>query len=120
MTDQDKGALIKHYKGLYSELQDGGAQSKEEQQVAILEERNRIIEVNLSQLEERKKHLLETIEAESRLLEETRIKQQEVQETLHEFEEEENRNPRLVFKVSFHSLIMDFSVLLRKLKTWLF
>lgn len=78
-------------------MQDGGAQSKAEQQVAILEERNQIIEGNLLQLEERKKQLLETIEAESRLLEETRIKQQEVQETLHEFEEEENRNPRFVF-----------------------
>jgi len=99
LTDQDKDALIKHYKSLYSELQDGGAQTKAEQQVAILEERNRIIEGNLSQLEERKKQLLETIEAESRLLEETRIKQQEVQETLHEFEEEENRNPRFVFRV---------------------
>lgn len=99
MTDQDKEALIKHYKALYSELQDGGVQSKEEQQVAILEERNRLIEENLSQLEERKKQLLESIEAESRLLEETRTKQQEVQETLHEFEEQESQNPRFVLGV---------------------
>ncbi|XP_050304813.1 coiled-coil domain-containing protein 93 isoform X2 [Anthonomus grandis grandis] len=107
LTEEDKLLLMKHYSSLCSDLKDGGLKSKEAQQLATLEEQNKLLDENISQLQLKKSKLQDELESEGKLLEEIRMKQKKANEALKEFSEEEQNNPSAIKEIKDLVILND-------------
>ncbi|XP_066152519.1 coiled-coil domain-containing protein 93 isoform X2 [Euwallacea fornicatus] len=107
LTDQDKQILVKHYKTLQSELKDGGAQSIEDQQLALLERQYLFLNDSIARLSEKQQHVQEQIETETKLLADVKIKQSVIDETLREFEQEDIKNHSTVKEIEELVILND-------------
>ncbi|XP_066246824.1 coiled-coil domain-containing protein 93 [Euwallacea similis] len=107
LTDQDRQILVKHYKTLQSELKDGGTQSKEDQQLALLEGQYLFLNDSIARLSEKQRHVQEQIETETKLLADVNLKQSAVDETLKEFEQEDIKNHSTVKEIEELVILND-------------
>lgn len=93
LNDEDKENLAKHYAMLQSELKDGGAKSREQNQIAALEEQGKLLAESILQMEKNIKLSQDNMKDVKLNLEETRLKQQEADKALKELEDNEAKDP---------------------------
>ncbi|KAG5881498.1 hypothetical protein JTB14_001642 [Gonioctena quinquepunctata] len=90
LNEEEKQDLHKHYASLQSELKDGGVKSKEDTEIAAIEDQIKLLTERCDKLTDNRLKIKEELENTQTVLEEIRLKQQEADKVLKELESEDH------------------------------